>query len=157
VAALRHDAVHAINDTSFVSLRSAAARRDAARRRQRHHRARHCDDLTPDAFLGLCQTLDHVSLDAALNTTAAQLSALSESPCRGPQVCLFLHNISDTQREAADANSTMFNSMAETCGLGGWDWVNTAIIVVGASIVALFFACCAIVEVKRRRRAYEAL
>jgi hypothetical protein len=156
VAALRHDAVHAINDTSFVSFdqqQLAYMQPDAVSGITELDIVM----ISPDAFLGLCETLDYVSLDAALNTTAAQLSALSESPCRGPQVCLFLHNISDTQREAADANSTMFNSMAETCGLGGWDWVNTAIIVVGASIVALFFACCAIVEVKRRRRAYEAL
>jgi trimeric autotransporter adhesin len=108
--------------------------------------------IEPAAFVGLCAQIDQLSIDATVNTTLAQLGALAASGCRGDQVCNFLRNVSDKQRDVAAANSTVFVQFDESCGLTGTLWVNTMIIVMCIAVVVVFISCCVVVEVRRKRR-----
>jgi trimeric autotransporter adhesin len=108
--------------------------------------------IDAQAFVGLCARLDQLSTDAVVNVTLSQLNALAGSSCRGDQVCVFLRNISDRQREVAAANSTVFVQFDESCGLTGTVWVNTLTIVMCIVTVAVFLGCCALVEVRRKKR-----
>lgn len=156
VSALRGAAVHTLPDVAFAGFNSAQL---AAMRPTAVANITELDVvlIAPTAFLGLCNNLDYLSVDAALNTSAAQLDALALSSCRGPQVCAFVHNISDLQREAVIANSTAFASLSETCGLTGETWVTTATIAMCIVTVAVFFACCVVVELRRKKRNRAAL
>lgn len=106
--------------------------------------------IAPAAFVGLCAQLDALTDDAALNVTSAQLVAMGGAAgCTGDTLCRFLHRISDNV--VASVNDAAFNAKLVTCGLAGWQLVDTLVVVVCGVVLFCCFVCICLFIVRRAR------
>lgn len=93
------------------------------------------------------------TLDAAINVTDAQLTALAHSSCRDTESeCAFLRRVSDKQRAALTGSDKQFDALLDQCGLRGWTWIDTVTIAVSAAVFVCVVAMCVAVALRRSRR-----